>query len=1022
MVPCLLGMIALTGTAESSARGRVATSGAKVLDTDTRIDVNNMDMFVTNEGSFAYDESTGKPGLIFPRGTTNTAIFAAGIWLGASVEGVVRTSVAEYSMSFGPGTILPDGQPAPSGDPRFQVYRISSGGATGPDSVDYNNWPVADGAPVDADQRPQLIGDMTLWGVFNDLTRNDNPAASAEGLGVEVQQTTFAFNRTGSLGDVIFMKYKIINRGGNTLRDTYVSIWADPDLGGSSDDFVGCDTTLSLGYCYNATNTDNLYGSDPPAVGIDFFLGPVVPATEADSARVGDRWVRGFRNLPMTSFNKYTNGTDPDSPQATYNYQSGLESGGSVLRDPAGRITTFMDPGDPTKATGWLDDEAADKRMMLSSGPFTMAPGDTQIVVAAVVIGQGKDRLTSVTALKFNDLFAQAAFDANFQLPNPPERPLVTGVPGDGKIVLYWGERSEVGYHEPGYVFEGYNVYMGESVAGPWKRIFTYDLNDNIAFVFDDQFDLETGVVINKPVQFGTDTGITRRVAIDTDYNVGGGLRNGHPYFFGVTAYSYGALEAAGLKTLENSIDPIELVPEQPTAGVLQEDGTAGNLLLVQHVAGVSDGTIEAIVSDPARITGETYDISFGSDGEGVYWNLGRGDSLLLSTQRNQSGDGDYYVVDGIQWKVKNHDPGVRFHDAELQIPFIDQVATAGGVVPPDSVGGPGNLVWHDPSADGKWMVARGGGDGSVEGIFRIDEPGGDDLPNWGYGSVFIEFEYGNPQNIGWWGLDAGEVGPVPFKMYERDPFTGVERRLIPYLYSGGYTPGVWDFPDSGQVADAFSGWWVTDRIYAYTMAPGFTWEQFVADAADGTVDDDPRNAELFARLVFATPPDKQFVGADTLLTRPQMQQVLPGGTKVQFTVFNPNTPGDRFVIATHGLKFDPKVMKEDLSLIRVVPNPYFAHSAYEMNQFERVVKFTRMPPLATVRIFNIAGDLVRTLEKDNTGSSFLEWNLLTDRQLPVASGVYIYHIEAKDAAGKSVGTVTGRVAVFIEKERLNTF
>src|SRR5258705_9445317 len=44
-----------------------------------RMDANNLDMFVTNHGSFAWDLSTSEPGLRYPKGTLKTALFAAGI-------------------------------------------------------------------------------------------------------------------------------------------------------------------------------------------------------------------------------------------------------------------------------------------------------------------------------------------------------------------------------------------------------------------------------------------------------------------------------------------------------------------------------------------------------------------------------------------------------------------------------------------------------------------------------------------------------------------------------------------------------------------------------------------------------------------------------------------------------------------------------------------------------------------------------------------------------------------------------
>ena len=95
-----------------------------------------------------------------------------------------------------------------------------------------------------------------------------------------------------------FIKMLLINKGRDTLSNMFVSMWADPDLGGFTDDLVGCDTLLSLGYCYNSTNFDAIYGTAPPSIGYDFFLGP--------------KDIAG-RVLPLTSFNKYINGTDPHS-------------------------------------------------------------------------------------------------------------------------------------------------------------------------------------------------------------------------------------------------------------------------------------------------------------------------------------------------------------------------------------------------------------------------------------------------------------------------------------------------------------------------------------------------------------------------------------------------------------------------------------------------------------------------------------------------------------------------------------
>jgi hypothetical protein len=990
VLPGLLVML-VAGVTVAYARMQPSSATSPLsYDTAKRFDGNNIDMFVTNEGSYGLNQSTGNAGLIYPKGTENTALFAAGIWIGAKVNGDIRVRVAEYADTYVPGPIFTSttwGDPA---DTTYHVYKINAGD-NAENNPNYKNWPVGDGAPTTPDGKPLLLGDQTLWSVYNDLNpvASTNNAATVAPLGVEIQQTTFGFNRTGALGNVVFVSFKIINKGANTLEDTYVSLWSDPDLGGSADDVVGCDTTLSLGYCYNATNNDVNYGSSPPAIGFDFFQGPI-----------GDDGNR----LGMVSFNKYINGTDAAAPQESYNYMQGLSKTGEPVVDPTtGKVTRYQVPGDPVAGTGWLDNNPADRRMMLSSGPFTMAPGDTQVVVGAIIVGQGKDRLTSVTALKFNDFFAQTAFDANFDLPSPPPRPVVHAAALDGEIVLQWGDLSETTYDEPGYLFEGYNVYAGASVAGPWKRVATFDANNNVSIIFDDQFDPNTGVVINQPVQFGNDGGIKHSFSTKSDLYNGGELANDRPYFFAVTAYSYGAEEGAGLRTLENSIEPARVVPQLLPAGVRYQDGVVGDTLAVTRVSGTSDGVVFPIVVDPTMTTGDTYEITFGLDETGPYWDLKTSSGrAVLTKQRNQTGDDSYLIADGIMWKVVGALPGFK-HNKKGN-PMIDEINGPGGVeVPPDVNRGPGNDVFHSYNSTRQWLLSCGGGDGGEGRLTR----NGDDNANLTSSDLLMKWD-GDPDNLGFWALDDGAIGPLPFGFYLKDPVTNVETRLIPVLTGSAFTTGVYDYPDSAQMSDPYSGWPCTDWCYPYTFTG--TYADFLADARDnGVIDNDPRMNELCARLIVA------WGDTTTAPTFPAL------GTVIKFTTTKPNSNLDSFRISTAGVSFNGTAAKNDLKNVRVVPNPYFAHSQYELNQFYRSVKFTALPPECTIRIFNLAGDLIRTLQKTPDGTSIMEWNLLTDRYLPVGSGVYVYHIEAKDGA-RTVGTTVGRMAVFIEKERLNTF
>ncbi|MBD79451.1 MAG: hypothetical protein CL840_11070 [Crocinitomicaceae bacterium] len=83
------------------------------------------------------------------------------------------------------------------------------------------------------------------------------------------------------------------------------------------------------------------------------------------------------------------------------------------------------------------------------------------------------------------------------------------------------------------------------------------------------------------------------------------------------------------------------------------------------------------------------------------------------------------------------------------------------------------------------------------------------------------------------------------------------------------------------------------------------------------------------------------------------------------------------------------------LGEIRVVPNPYYAYSQYESDKLDNRIKIINLPKTCNVRIYTVNGTLVRTLKKDDDSITYLEWDLKNQYRVPVASGVYIFHVEA---------------------------
>lgn len=91
---------------------------------------------------------------------------------------------------------------------------------------------------------------------------------------------------------------------------------------------------------------------------------------------------------------------------------------------------------------------------------------------------------------------------------------------------------------------------------------------------------------------------------------------------------------------------------------------------------------------------------------------------------------------------------------------------------------------------------------------------------------------------------------------------------------------------------------------------------------------------------------------------------------------------------------------KSALDLINVVPNPYYGYSEYETSQLDNRIKITNLPKDVKIRIYTVSGVLIRTIKKsDNLTSS--DWDLKNDHGIPVASGLYVIHVDAEGVGEK---------------------
>ena len=227
----------------------------------------------------------------------------------------------------------------------------------------------------------------------------------------------------------------------------FIGQWADMDLGDAGNDCAGCDTARDLGYVYNGYPFDYTYGYAVPASGFLLLQGPIIPGLPGDTAVFGSSLRAGYKNLRMTSFNftasifefvDPVSGTNGDIER--YRMLNGISPKGAARVNPlTGNISKFPFSGDPVTNTGWNESQSlitpADIRLMISTGPFTMADGDTQEVVVAHLAARGSDRLASIALLKHRVDIIRSMYADRMLITPPDVRVTVQFPPATGATV-----------------------------------------------------------------------------------------------------------------------------------------------------------------------------------------------------------------------------------------------------------------------------------------------------------------------------------------------------------------------------------------------------------------------------------------------------------------------------------------------------------------------------------------------------------------------------------------------------------
>lgn len=411
-----------------------------VIKTQVKFAPNNISTWIWNTGIFNQDLRTNNtPGFEWPKGSGKTAVFTSGLSIGTFINGQLRLATASYNGEFAPGYVFDSsGIPLFKTDSRFKLLsvRYNDNKYNNPDVIKWKEM-IPYGAPFDdvnsnkiydegIDKPGMPDAEQTVFFCYTDADPSNHTTSEGFSGGTypifaEVHLTAWGY-QIGSLTDVQFFKWDVINKSNAIWDKTYFGIFSDADLGDAADDYVGLDTALQMMYCYNSDNYDGNgylreYGANPPAVGQSFLRSAINRKNGIIDTLKMTSGGRMSKNLTVCE-------SDPSgNPIQAYNNLRGFKKDGTPYLDPTTepyKTTKFTFTGNPEDSTGWTEykgqilncgglltgnpqpSNPGDKRMILVSGSDDLAiqHNDTQRIVMSQLIARGTSNKNSVTKLK----------------------------------------------------------------------------------------------------------------------------------------------------------------------------------------------------------------------------------------------------------------------------------------------------------------------------------------------------------------------------------------------------------------------------------------------------------------------------------------------------------------------------------------------------------------------------------------------------------------------------------------------
>ncbi len=589
---------------------------------------------------------------------------------------------------------------------------------------------------------------------------------------------------------------------------------------------------------------------------------------------------------------------------------------------------------------GIIPSSGMDTHGTISSGPFDLSPTDTLTFIIGIIAGINEADL-------YKNLYIAQNLHANdFVGPTPPSSPTLTGLATHNKVTLYWTNAREGDFDELSGArnFEGYRLYKSIDRGLNWDQIDRNVVPDiGLEPIPFTSFDRING--------WGDDTGL-QYTYVDNS------VVDGFEYWYSITSFDHGislieSLESPIGNTVEAS-NVISIIPVS-TPGAY-EAAEASNL--THFGGGDANYILNVNPCAPEQLSNYRYDLHFLYDLQNEIGNPG----IWASVE----------IIDSSFVSTTNY--GISFT-------AVDQI----DIINLDTQ----NSLW----AGGLYLgyPYPFGNEFSIT-FFRTDTinvPSPGDLLSLNFCAELLRFDgYDTLQVIAPQRFDPGRElvsdDGLILSLNPQPPIQNIN------------APPILDFEIELEVADLDS---IQEMDYQITI---------IGSGVDSY------NKTFI--VLNTTDQDATIIGAaDTLYSGWGIQysgwtawfefdpaHLPPQGTSATFSTLAPIPPGIqdyyRFGIVDGSTNED--LLADELSHIRVVPNPYMAGSHWEselgsyVREPVRQIQFTHLPLECEINIFTLSGDLIKTLEHDASHGTET-WDMRAEGGREIVSGIYLYQVKS---------------------------